>query len=50
MKKNKDPSKGGDGDKSDFVSPTYLSMKNSFIIQNADQTFDQYYTGMKKRK
>ena len=31
-------------------SPTSVSMKNSFIIQNADPSFDQYYSLMKKRK
>ena len=25
-------------------------MQNSFIIQNADESFDHYYTQMKKRK
>ena len=26
-----------------LASPTSLSMKNSFIIQNADESFDAYY-------
>ena len=25
-------------------------MKNSFLIKNADESFDHYYTAMKKRK
>jgi hypothetical protein len=33
-----------------LVSPTSVSMKNSFIIKNADTSFDIYYTQMKKRK
>ena len=35
---------------SGLASPTSISMQNSFIIQNADETFDAYYTTMKKRK
>ena len=31
-------------------SPTSVSMKNSFIIKNADPSFDSYYYQMKKRK
>lgn len=31
-------------------SPVSVSMKNSFIIKNADQSFDTYYGIMKKRK
>ena len=27
-----------------LASPTSLSMKNSFIIQNADESFDAYYS------
>ena len=33
-----------------LASPTSLSMKNSFIIQNADESFDVYYQQMRKRK
>jgi hypothetical protein len=33
-----------------LASPTSLSMKNSFIIQNADESFDAYYSQMRKRK
>jgi len=31
-------------------SPTSVSMQNSFIIKNADESFDVYYQSMKKRK
>jgi len=31
-------------------TPTSVSMQNSFIIKNADQSFDHYYAQMKKRK
>lgn len=34
----------------DLESPTSISMKNSFIIKNADPSFEQYYNLMKKRK
>jgi hypothetical protein len=34
----------------DLESPTSISMKNSFIIKNADASFDHYYNSMKKRK
>ena len=34
-------------DKDGLSSPTSISMRNSFIIKNADQSFDVYY---KKRK
>ena len=27
----------------ELESPTSISMKNSFIIKNADPSFDQYY-------
>lgn len=33
-----------------LASPTSLTMKNSFIIQNADESFDVYYQQMRKRK
>ncbi len=33
-----------------LTSPTSISMKNSFIIKNADHSFDVYHTQMKKRK
>ena len=33
-----------------LTTPTSISMMNSFIIKNADQSFDQYYASMKKRK
>lgn len=31
-------------------TPTSVSMKNSYIIKNADVSFDHYYAQMKKRK
>ena len=33
-----------------LASPTSLSMQNSFIIKNADDSFDAYYQQMRKRK
>ena len=35
---------------SGLASPTSISMQNSFIIQNADESFDAYFHTMKKRK
>ena len=35
---------------SGLASPTSISMQNSFIIQNADESFDAYFHAMKKRK
>lgn len=44
---SKDPKeKGKDG----LSSPTSISMASSFIIKNADPSFDHYYQSMKKRK
>lgn len=34
----------------ELSSPTSVSMKNSFIIQNTDHTFDQYYKQIARRK
>jgi hypothetical protein len=34
----------------ELTTPTSISMLNSFIIKNADQSFDHYYASMKKRK
>jgi hypothetical protein len=34
----------------ELLTPTSISMKNAFIIKNADASFDQYYQMMKKRK
>lgn len=52
-----DPSataKGGEQakgkEKDGLSSPTSISMASSFIIKNADQSFDAYYQSMKKRK
>ena len=33
-----------------LTTPTSISMLNSFLIKNADKSFDQYYNHMKKRK
>jgi hypothetical protein len=33
-----------------LTTPTSISMMNSFIIKNADLSFDHYYASMKKRK
>jgi hypothetical protein len=33
-----------------LTTPTSISMMNSFIIKNADTSFDHYYSSMKKRK
>jgi hypothetical protein len=41
--------KEGD-DKQELLTPTSISMKNAFIIKNADASFDHYYHMMKKRK
>lgn len=32
-----------------LTTPTSISMINSFIIKNADTSFDYYYASMKKR-
>jgi len=34
----------------ELLTPTSISMKNTFIIKNADASFDQYAHMMKKRK
>lgn len=34
----------------ELESPTSISMKNSFIIKNADPSFESYYKQMAKRK
>lgn len=33
----------------DLESPTSISMKNSYIIKNADPSFENYYNSMRKR-
>jgi hypothetical protein len=33
----------------ELSSPTSISMKNSFIIKNADASFDSYFNSMRKR-
>ena len=39
-----------DKKESGLASPTSISMQNSFIIKNADDSFDAYYKQMKTRK
>ena len=34
----------------ELESPTSVSMKNSFIIKNADPSFEVYYNNMRKRR
>jgi hypothetical protein len=49
----KSPKKGVEAKEekeSGLASPTSISMQNSFIIKNADESFDAYYTQMRKRK
>ena len=41
---------GGDAKESGLASPTSIAMQNSFIIKNADDSFDVYYHQMRKRK
>lgn len=31
-------------------TPTSLKMKNTFLLQNTNQSFDEYHANMKKRK
>lgn len=40
----------GTGDEKGLSSPTSVSMQNSFIIKNADESFDQYFQQMKRRR
>lgn len=39
-----------DKKKEGLSSPTSISMRDSFIIKNADHSFDAYYQSMRKRK
>lgn len=39
-----------DKKKDGISSPTSISMRDSFIIKNADSSFDAYYQSMRKRK
>jgi len=34
----------------ELLTPTSITMKNAFIIKNADQSFDHYFNLMKKRR
>lgn len=34
----------------ELLTPTSITMKNAFIIKNADSSFDHYFHMMKKRK
>ena len=56
-RRGKSPQKKADGapeakDKkeSGLASPTSITMRDSFIIKNADESFDLYYQQMRKRK
>jgi hypothetical protein len=42
---------GGHGEREhvELSSPTSISMKNSYIIKNADPSFDAYYKNMNRR-
>lgn len=35
--------------KGGLSTPTSITMKNSFLISNADESFDNYYASMKKQ-
>jgi len=52
--RGKSPSKKDEGGvskkESTLSSPTSISMQSTFIIKNADESFDAYYAQMKKRK
>jgi len=39
-----------DEEQVDLKSPTSVSMKNSFIIQNSDHSFDTYALALKRKK
>ena len=41
---------GADARREGLGTPTSVTMMNTFIIKNADQSFDQYHQQMKKRK
>lgn len=41
---------GGESKRDGLGTPTSVTMMNTFIIKNADQSFDQYHQQMKKRK
>jgi hypothetical protein len=45
-----DHGKGASGEEKGLSSPTSVSMQNSFIIKNADESFDLYYQQMKRRR
>lgn len=52
----KSPKKAGEaGDtkekkESGLASPTSITMQNTFIIKNADESFDAYFHQMRRRK
>ena len=41
---------GGEARREGLGTPTSVTMMNTFIIKNADHSFDQYHQQMKKRK
>ena len=54
MTKGKSPSKkhedGKEPKESGLATPTSITMQTSYIIKNADDSFDAYHQQMKKRK
>lgn len=56
LKRKKSPSKklGVEGTankrESGLMSPTSITMQNTFIIKNADESFDAYFAQMRKRR
>ena len=49
MKKERGETMGGENQEG-LSSPTSISMQNTFLIKNADTSFDAYYQQMRKRK
>lgn len=51
-KKKVDSAVGDDAvtKESGLASPTSISMQNSFIIKNADESFEAYFQQMRRRK
>jgi hypothetical protein len=44
------PGEDGEKKESGLASPTSISMQNSFIIKNADESFEAYFQQMRRRK
>ena len=49
-KKNDAASEDTEKKESGLASPTSISMQNSFIIKNADESFEAYFQQMRRRK